>query len=58
MTSSSFALTRYAYDTVNHLRLLTKILQMTKKPLLICFFGVTLKNQRFFVEFNVGKSRV
>jgi len=37
-----------AYDTVNHRRLLTKVLGMTKDPL---FLGI-------FVEFNMKKSRV
>ena len=47
-----------AYDTVNHRRLLTKILKMTKDPLLTKLLGVMLANRRFFVEFNNKKSRV
>ena len=46
-----------AYDTVNHCRLLTKILQITKDFLLIKFLSATLKNRRFFVEFNNRKFR-
>jgi len=31
---------------------------MTKDPLLAKFLGILLKNRRFFVEFNMKKSRV
>ena len=47
-----------AYDRVNHRRILTKVLDMTKDSLLINFLGVLLKNRRFFVEFNARKNRV
>ena len=47
-----------AYYMVNYRCLLTKVLDMTKDPLLTKFLGVLLKNQRFFVEFNTRKSHV
>ena len=58
ITGAVFVDLTAAYDTVNHRRLLTKILRMTKDPLLTNFLGVMLTNRRFFVELNNKKSRV
>ena len=58
ITGAVFVDLTAGYGTANHRHLLTKILQMTKDPLLTKFLGVKLKNRRFFVEFNIRKSRV
>ena len=44
ITGAVFADLTAAYDTVNHRRLLTRILKMTKDPLLTKFLGVMLRN--------------
>ena len=44
ITEAIFVDLTTAYDTVNHRRLLTKALDMTKYPLLTRFLGVLLKN--------------
>ena len=49
ITGAVFVDLTAAYDTVNHRRLLTKTLKMTKDVLLTKFLGVMLRNQRFFV---------
>ena len=58
ITGAVFVDLAAAYDTVNHRRLLAKILKTTKDPLLTKFLGVMLRNRRFFAEFNNKKSRV
>ena len=58
ITGAVFVDLTAAYDTVNYRRLLTKILKMTKDPLLTNFLDVMLTNQRFVVELNNKKSRV
>ena len=45
MTGAVFVDLTAAYDTVNHRRLFTKILKMTKNPLLTKFLGVMLTNR-------------
>ena len=47
------------YDRVNHHRLLTKILKMTKEPSAYqVFWGVMLTNWQFFIEFNNNNKEV
>jgi len=56
ITGAVFVYLTAAYDTVNHRRLLTKVLDMAKDPLLTKFLGIYYL--RFFVEFNMKKSRL
>ena len=58
ITGAIFVDLTAAYGTVSYRHLLTKILQMTKDPLLNKFLGVMIRNRRFFVVLNNKKSRV
>ena len=58
ITGAVFVDLTAAYNTVNHRRLIKKVLDMTNDSQLTKFLDVLLKNQRFFVEFNTRKSRV
>jgi len=55
ITGAVFVDLTAAYDTVNHCQLLTKVLDMTKDPLLTKILEILLKNRRFFVKFNMKR---
>ena len=58
ITGADFVDLTAIYDTFNHRRFLTKILQMTKDSMLTTFLDVMLRNLSFFVEFNNKKRGV
>ena len=57
ITGAVFVDLSAAYDTVNHRRLLSKILAMTKDWKLTELLRVLLQNRRFFVELGGKRSR-
>lgn len=57
ITGAIFVDLSAAYDTVNHRRLLCKILGMTKDIALTELIGTMLQNRRFYVMLNGKKSR-
>ena len=57
ITGAVFVDLSAAYDTVNHRRLLVKVLEMTKDSHLTELLQVLLQNRRFFVEIGGKRSR-
>ena len=57
ITGAVFVDLSAAYDTVNHRRLLSKVLEMTGDVQLIDLIRTMLENRRFFVVLNGKKSR-
>ena len=57
ITGAVFVDLSAAYDTVNHRRLLSKVLEMTGDVQLTDLIRTTLENRRFFVVLNGKKSR-
>ena len=57
ITGAVFVDLSAAYDTVNHRRLLAKVLEMTKDAHLTKLLQTLLQNRRFFVELGGKRSR-
>ena len=57
ITGAVFVYLSAAYDTVNHRRLLSKVLEMTGDVQLTDLIRTMLENRRFFVVLNGKKSR-
>ena len=57
ITGAAFVDLSAAYDTVNHRRLLSKVLEMTGDVHLTDLIRIMLENRRFFVVLNGKESR-